>query len=253
MHRIRLTAAVALSATVALGGLAVAAPARAAGGLSISPSLIERTATPGSIGSLRVTNDSGKAMNVSVTARPWVQARTGVSKPDERRKLSQIRLTGASFKLAAGASRSVPASLLKKPSGGSLYGTLSVIGTPEGAKPKNGVVARYRLLGALRLNAPSASQRFKASVGTPRYRGGATLLPVRNTGNTVAPITGTATVKGPSGTRRASFTPVRVLPGATVDLRLPQGKLAKGKYKVTFKLTQAGRQLASTSRSFRVK
>lgn len=249
MHCTRLASALAL-ATVAVG--AAAAPARAAD-LSISPALIERTATPGALGAVRVTNGSSKTIDIAVRARPWIQSRAGASRPDDSRQLRQIRITGSTFKLAPGASRSVPLALVSRPTSGSLYGAVSVLGTPEGAKPKNGVTTRYRLLAALRLNPPAASQRFKVSVGSARYRAGVTLLTVRNRGNTVEPITGSATVTGPTGTRRATFTATRVLPNAAVDLRLPQGKLAKGKYTVAVKLTQAGHAVGSLKRTITVK
>ncbi|MFT4036282.1 MAG: hypothetical protein QM679_11980 [Patulibacter sp.] len=245
---------IATLAGTAMALLCAAVPSTAAaGGLAISPATIEREAKPGSIGSVRVTNGASKTLRITVSARPWIQSRNGAVRPNDTRRLSQIKLGVTAFTLAPGQVRSVPASLLSRPSSGSLYGTISVIGTVVGASSSNGVTARYRLLAGLRLNPSTARRSLRAVVGSARYSGGTTRIGVRNAGNTVEPISGSATVSGPSGTRRVSITAQRIVPGATVDLRLPHGRLQAGRYTIALRLDQGGRRVATVTRSVRVR
>jgi hypothetical protein len=250
MKRIRITA---VAAVLIASGATAAASTTAAGGLSIAPALIEHEAQPGSVGELRVANGSTKALAVTVRARPWIQERGGAVAPDGRRTLVQVRLSAMTFTLAPGEARSVSATLLSAPASGSLYGTIDVIGTPQGARPRNGVLARYRLLGGLRLNPAAAQRRLRVRVGAPRADGKGVVIPVRNTGNTVEPLTGSAQIVGATGTLRATIASQRILPGGLVDVRVRRGRLQAGRYTAAVVLRQGGRQVAKVTRAFRVR
>jgi hypothetical protein len=76
---------------------------------------------------------------------------------------------------------------------------------------------------------------------------------VRNTGNTVEPLTGSASIAEATGTLRATIAAQRILPGGLVDLRLRRGRLQPGRYNATVTLRQGGRQVARVTRAFRVR
>jgi hypothetical protein len=247
MKRIRVTAVAAVM--IASGATAVASTT-AAGGLSIAPAFLEHEAQPGSVGEIRVANGSAKALAVAVRARPWIQERGGAVAPDGRRTLPQVRLGATTFTLAPGEARSVSATLLSRPGSGSLYGAIDVIGTPQGARPRNGILARYRLLGGLRLNPAAAQRRLRVRVGVPRADAKGVVVPVRNIGNTVEPLTGSTRIVGATGTLRATIGAQRILPGGLVDVRVRRGRLQGGRYTAAVTLRQGGRQVAKVTRTF---
>ncbi len=248
MQHIRTTAIVAVLITC---GATAAASTNAAGGLSIAPAFLEHEARQGPVGEIRVANGSAKALTVTVRARPWIQERGGGVRPDGRRTLAQVRLGATTFTLAPGEARKVSATLPARPGSGSLYGAIDVIGTPQGARPRNGILARYRLLGGLRLNPAAAQRRLRVRVGAPRGDRGGVVVPVRNTGNTVEPLTGSARIVGATGTLRATIAAQRILPGGLVEVRLRRGRLQAGRYTAAVTLRQGGRQVAKVTRSFR--
>jgi hypothetical protein len=246
-------AVAATCASAAAAAVAVASTATtAAGGLSISPAVIEHQATPGSVGQIRVNNATNRTMSVRVRVRPWIQARSGAVETNPRKTLSQVRLGTTSFSLAPGSARTVTATLLKRPSGGSLYGAIEVIGTPKGGAT-NGIRARYRLLGSLRLNPATAQRRFRVRVGAAAATGSGVTVAVRNAGNTVEPISGAARITSASGTLRSELAGTRILPGAVVDLQLHKGRLRAGSYTAAVTLRQGGRTIATVMRTFRVR
>lgn len=252
MTRTRITA-LAATAAIACGAAAIAAASTtAAGGLSISPAIVEHQATPGAVGQLRVNNATNRTISVRVRARPWVQARSGAVETNNNKTLPQLRLGATSFTLAPGTARTVTATLLERPSGGSLYGAVEVIGTPQGGTV-NGVRTRYRLLGSLRLNPSSAQRRLRLRVGTAAADGSGALVAVRNTGNTVEPITGSARITSAAGTLRSSIADQRILPNAVVNLRIHKGRLRAGTYTAAITLRQGGRTIAAVKRSLRVR
>lgn len=124
-----------------------------AGGLSVSPAIVEHTAQRGIVGAITVANTTSTAFKVSVSVRPWIQSSTGAVAPNPRRTLSGVRPSKSSLTLAAGARQVVSLSLLGVPTGGSLYGSIQVVGTPRKATARNGVSVAYRLIGTLRLDA----------------------------------------------------------------------------------------------------
>jgi hypothetical protein len=164
-----------------------------------------------------------------------------------------VRLSASAFTLAPGAARAVSATLLSRPASGSLYGAIDVIGTPRGARPRKGILARYRLLGGLRLTPTVAQRRLRVRVGAPRADGKGVVIPVRNTGNTVEPLTGSARIIGATGTLRATIAAQRILPGALVDVRVRRGRLQAGRYTAAVTLRQGGRPVAMVTRTFRVR
>jgi hypothetical protein len=250
-----------LPLAIAAAGLAAFAlpQAIAAGGLSISPALVEHLAQPGVVGSIEVKNTTSVPLAIKVAARPWRQARSGAVAPDRRKTLArQVRVSIGSFTLAPGARRSVAFTLLSAPSAGSLYGSMEVIGTPPKPKKRAGIIAAYRLVGSLRLNPSAARRKLGLRLGAARVAGkgakGAIKVALRNAGNTVDPVRGTARVTGSRGSRTISIADKRIVPGATVDLPLGAVKgLPKGSYRVRVSLFQAGKPVLSTTRRFRIR
>lgn len=236
----------------ALGHKAVAggAAAQTEGGLSVMPALIEHNASPGALATLTVANRSKAPLAVTVTPRPWVQSAAGKVSPNRRATLPGVSVSQSTFTLAPGAEKVVSATLDSAPSAGYLYGAMEVVGVPTDLAKRKGVVLGYRLVGALRVvpNAPKNS----LTASNAKASGKAAVIPVKNTGNTLDPVTGSVRVKGASGTKNLTIAPVRILPGKTVNL--PAGtKLAKGSYTATATLTQRGKRVLSTTKKFRVK
>jgi hypothetical protein len=243
----------AIAALAALCTLAVTATATAidAGGISLTPAILERDAQPGPLGTIRVANDSSRAVAITVHVRPWIQARDGTVTPDGRQRLSHVRLSATAFTLAPGAARTISATLSARPGRRSIYGAIEVTGTPKGPRPSNGIRTRYRLLGALRLNPPAVQRKLRVAVGTARTDRKGVVLAVRNTGNTAQPVIGSARISGPAGTVRTTLPSQRILPGATVNVRLRRGRLQPGRYTATIALRQGGRHVATVTRRFR--
>lgn len=252
-----------LITTLLAGGLLAAglpATAGAAGGLSMSPPILEKQAATGSMGAVTITNSSSQPMRVTVTSRPWVQSRSGAVTPNRRRNLlREIRPSALSFSLAAGAKRAVDVRVLRVAGGGSRYASLEVIGRPPAKKQKeSGIRAVYRLIGSLRLNPSPQRRRLRLQAGGVRRVGSgsrrAIVAAVRNAGNTIDPVTGTARITGPGGTRNVSIPARRILPGALVDVSLGSARgLRAGTYRARVSLFQAGRPVTTATRTFRIR
>jgi hypothetical protein len=236
----------------ALGHKAVAgeAAAQTEGGLSVMPALIEHNASPGALATLKVANRSAAPLAVTVTPRPWVQSANGKVSPNRRATLPGVSVSQSTFTLAPGAERDVSATLNSVPTAGYLYGAMEVVGVPTDAATRKGVVLGYRLVGALRVvpNAPKSS----LTAGNPKASGSTAVIPVKNGGNTLDPVTGSIRVKGATGTKNLTIAAVRILPGKTVNL--PAGtKLSKGSYTATVTLNQRGKKALSATKKFKVK
>ena len=245
----------AASALALLAQLPVAgATAVADGALSVTPAVIERIAVRGDTASLAVVNGTGKTLRITVTPRPWTQARSGAVAPDRRRTLlSRIGVSARSFTLAPGSRRSVAMNIKSLPASGSLYGSIETIGLPTGPARRNGITAAYRLISTLRLNPPSARRHLAVRASAVRVSGSAIVLPVKNTGNTVSPISGDVRIKGASGTHSSTIAAHPILPGATVDLALGSTRgIPAGSYTVTVALKQDGRSVGRVTRRLRV-
>jgi hypothetical protein len=180
-----------------------------------------------------------------------VQSTSGAVSVDRRRTLPGIDIAGPDFALAAGAEKTVTVTAR---SGAVTYGGLEVVGLPAGAADRQGVVAGYRIVSSLRLNPATPVLSLKA--GTAKVTGSgsrrAVVLPVRNAGNTIQPVTGSVRLKGALGTRQRALESVRVLPGKTVNVLLSSvGSLQPGSYTATVKLTQGG-QSSTVTRKLRI-
>jgi hypothetical protein len=236
----------------ALGHKAVAggAAAQAAGGLSVMPAIIEHGPQAGALATLTVANRSAAPLAVTVTPRPWTQSASGKVSPNRRATLPGVSVSQSKFTLAPGAEQQVNATLSSAPSAGYLYGAVEVVGVPTDAAKRKGVVLGYRLVGALRIR-PTAA-KYGLSASNAKAVKGTAVIPVKNTGNTLDPVSGTVSVKGARGTKNLAIAAVRVLPGKTINV--PAGsKLAKGSYRAKVTLNQRGKRVLGVTKKFSVK
>jgi len=244
--------ALAAGGTALLAHAAPAGSKAAAGGLSLSPTLIEMTAKPGAGGTVTVANHSAHTLAVTVAARPWRQSRSGATVPNRRKTLAGVTLSATSFSLKPKAQRNLAVGL---PSSGELYGALEVIGLPPDADSQKGIVTGYRLIGSLRLDPVNAVLQLSAGKVTTSGHGAAQelALPVTNRGNSLTPVSGDVDLKGPLGTTSTHIGAVRILPGKTVDVSLGRTKrLVAGLYKARVELDQ-GDLVAKVTRNVRIK
>jgi hypothetical protein len=225
-----------------LGVLGVASTASAAGGLSVSPSLLEHRARVGTVGSLTLNNTTNESLKVSVTVRPWLQQLNGSVFSDPRSTFTRyVRATRTSFTMRAGARVPVTFRMLRRTSSGSLYGNVDILGKPVHTKNRKGIIPQYRLISSLRLHPSRRSVKLRT--GAAQIRSGGFILPVRNLGNTIEPVTGSYRLSGPSS-RSGSIAGVRVIPGKLVGLNLGSTRgMKRGRYTVTATVVQAGKRV----------
>jgi hypothetical protein len=248
----------ALVTVVAAGLLAGCPLALAAGGLSITPEIVEHVAQPGPIGSLTVSNTTAGPLAITVTPRPWLQAPGGAITPNPKKSLAnQVIVSGHSFTLAPGDHRSLTLILAGMPIGGSLYGAIEVIGQPPAPAKTTGVVLGYRLVGSLRIDATAAQRRLRLKLASPRLIGSAArrqlVQALTNAGNTIDPVSGSARITGVHRTRTLKLAARAIVPGATVDLPLGATKgLPRGSYRVRVSLQQAGKTVLTATRSIHI-
>ena len=236
------------SVAIASAAGAPARPAAAAGGLSITPALIEHTAAVGAGDKVTITNRSKEKLDITVATRPWHQARDGAVSAKRSSKLTGFAVSDTSFTLAPGAKQvvSVTATTAKE-----RYGALEVVGLPQDADTRKGLVVGYRLIASLRMDPAQPVFLFKPS--SVKLSGKTLVLPVTSRGNTVQPVSGDVSFKGALGTRSATIHSMRVLPGHTVELPLIAAKkLPAGAYKAKIVLKQ-GNQRGTVTRNVRVK
>jgi hypothetical protein len=226
------------------GVLGGAATAHAAGGLSVTPAVLEHRASVGNVGSLTLNNTTNESLRVTVRVRPWLQQLNGNVFTDPRSTFSRyVRATRQSFTIGAGAKVPVNFRMLRRTSSGSLYGNVDILGKPVNTKGRKGIIPQYRLISSLRLHPARRSVRLRT--GAAQIRGGSFLLPVRNLGNTIEPVGGTYTLRGP-GSRSGSIAALRVIPGKLVGLGLGSTRgMKKGRYTITASLVQAGRRISA--------
>ena len=229
------------------------AVAAAAGGLSMTPAILEQTARRGVSDTVELVNSSDRKLNVRIAARPWRQSRSGTVAADRRRSLSRfVRVSATSFALNPGARRTITVTLARVPSRDSLYGSLEVIGRPT--RPRKGVNVAYRLIGSLRFNPPRSDRKLRLRVGKAHVSGRSLTLQVRNGGNTIDPVGGDVVIRGPRGGRSSGISAVRILPGKRVSLPLASLRgLRAGRYTASVTLKQRGRNRLSVSRHFRIR
>ena len=250
----RLVAAVGVVAVATAGAVIARADeqsartAQSSGGLRVSPAKIERQAAPGVASPVKVTNNSREALTISVNARPWTQSSSGLASPNRRRTLSGVTISEKEFTLAPGAEKDLT---VTQTAGTSMYGALEVVGLPRNASTRKGIVTGYRIVGALRFN--PAVRTYNVSAGAAKVSKGFIVLPVRNTGNTVEPVSGSVRVSGPLGTRQGSVKATRILPGKRVSVPLVSTKgLTAGTYRASVTLRQGDKRF-TVSKQIRVR
>jgi hypothetical protein len=242
-------AAVASGAVIARADDAKPRASAAEGGLKAGPVMIERTAAAGAISPpLTISNNSSKRVDVTVAARPWVQSSSGAVTLNRRKTLSGIDLSETSFTLAPRASKDV---IVTVGTAASMYGGIEIVGIPEGTEDKDGVVLGYRLISSLRLN--PATPVLSLVAGDPKVTGTgsdrAVVLPVKNAGNTVQPVSGSVRLKSALGTRQRDLDSLRILPGKRVNVLLSSASALKpGSYTATVRLTQGGKTTTLTKK-----
>jgi len=240
-----LAAAVAIPAHAGTAGPKAAA---AQGTVSVTPSIMETTARRAASTSAVVRNTTSRPLKFTVKARPWRQSKSGGVRAIRSRTLRGVGLSTKKFKLGAGKSRRVYATLGRVPSGGSLYGALEAVGKP---KRGSGVNVAYRLVASMRFN-PS-SKRYRLRAGTASSSGGALGLLVRNAGNTADAVGGSVRITGGGGARNGTATAVRILPGKLVRVKLASTRgLRRGTYSARITLTQGGKRRLTTTKRFTV-
>lgn len=236
--------AITLTLAAAAGGVATAATAghaaRATGGLSLSPVIVEQKTAAGPLAPFTVTNRSRTKLDVTVAARPWKQASNGKVEPDRARSLPGVSVAQPTFTLAPGQSEAVGVTVDAVPAAGALYGALEVVGLPPNGQKAKGVVLGYRLIGTLRLTPAVPVYKLDARA---KARGKTLVLDVTNRGNTVDPVSADVTLKGPRGTRSPSIRPARILPGRTV--RLLSTRVQRRDYRLIARLDQGGKRVVT--------
>jgi hypothetical protein len=249
------------------GAVSSAAPApgatrdaSGAGGLSMTPPMLQRSAKVNTAASVIVTNSTSQQMRVTLEPRPWAQALDGTVAPDPHRTLTRlVRPSPSVFTMAANSRRTIQLTLRRHPSEGSLYGGLDLTGVPRGARLPNGITPRYRLIGSLRLD--PVRRRSRVQAGTLKVTGRssrhAIVLPVRNLGNTIEPLTGRVVLTGRGATRANNLRAARIVPRRLVNLTLGtyRGLLrgqSAGRYTLRVTLTQGGRTVLRSTRTVRL-
>jgi hypothetical protein len=84
---------------------------------------------------------------------------------------------------------------------------------------------------------------------------GTLLLPVRNTGNTIVPIGGSALISGSGHSLRSSARAKTIVPGQTVNVPLAElpRSLPRGLYTVSVRLSQGGHGIGTVTRTIRLR
>jgi hypothetical protein len=223
------------------GMLGSAATAHAAGGLSITPAILEHRAKLGKVGSFTLSNTTNETLRVRVTVRPWIQRLDGKVFTNPRATLTRyVRATKRSFRMRGGTKRRVNLRMVRRASGGSLYGNIDILGKPTKTKGRKGIIPQYHLVSSLRLT--PKKRKIRIRTGPAKIRSRTVVLPLRNLGNTIDPIGGTFTISG-AGVRSGQIKPMNVVPRKLVTLPLIGTKgFAKGRYTVRATVTQAGRR-----------
>jgi len=229
------------------GMLGTAATAHAAGGLSVTPAVLEHTTKVGTVGSMTLNNTTSETLKVTVTVRPWRQQLNGTVIGDMRATLTRyVRATHRAFTIRAGQRRVITLKMYHRPKSGSLYGGVDIFGKPTNTKGRKGIIPQYRIISKLRLNPKRKTYRWRT--GAAQIRGGQVILPVRNLGNSIDPIGGSYTISGPSG-RSGRVAPIAAIPGKLIALNLGATRgMKRGRYTIAANVTQGNRSaVARTS------
>ena len=233
---------IAVPMVVACAGVFGAAEAaHAAGGLSVTPAILEHRAALGNVGSLTLNNTTNETLRVTVNVRPWRQELNGKVLTDPRATFNRyVRATRRSFTLRGGAKVPVTFRMVRRTGSGSLYGNVDILGKPTRTKGRKGIIPQYRLISSLRLHPRSKTIKLRTGAGQVRNR--TFVLPVRNIGNTIDPVSGTYRLSGPAS-RSGAIKSVSVVPGKLVALGLTSTSgFKKGRYTITASLSQGGKR-----------
>jgi hypothetical protein len=220
----------------------------AAGGIGVTPSILEHVAKKGNVGSVTISNTTKDFLVITVHVRPWLQGANGIVAADMHHTLSTyVKADTTTFNLAPGSRKPISMILRKVPSSGSLYGSIAVFGKQQHAQNKNGIIPQYQLNSSLRLD--PTRKHYTLLVGNALVSNHALLVATRSTGNTVDPITGTTTING----KNSTVSQTRIVPGHTVNVRLAAlTGLKAGVYSAKITLKQGTRSFTAT-KSFRIK
>ena len=237
----RRLAAPVVVAVVGVLGAAGTAHAQS-GGLSVTPASLENRAKLGTVGSLTLNNTTKESLRVTVTVRPWRQQLNGTVLSDPRSNLTRyVRATTRSFVIGAGAKKPIRFRMVRRLS--SLYASVDILGKPTNTKGRKGIIPQYKIVSSMRLNPARKSYRLKT--GAAQVRGGSLILPVRNLGNSIDPVSGTYTLSG-AGSRNGTIAGVKVIPGKLVGLSLGAVRgLKKGRYTVSASLVQGSKRVTA--------
>jgi hypothetical protein len=228
----------------------------AQGGVQVSPQILETTARRGASGSVTISNTTNRKLRMTVRDRPWRQSRNGAVAANRSSSLGGVSVSATSFTLEPGAQRSVSVRLSRVPSRRSQFGALDVIGKPT--RRRRGINVTYNLISSLRFHPTAGARRYRLRAGKVRVTGRgskrALVLQVRNRGNTIEPVGGSFDVSGSGGGRSGGISPMRILPGKLVNVRLASvGGLRAGRYNVSATLSQGNRNIISVTRSVRIR
>jgi hypothetical protein len=227
-------AVVAAGAVIAQADGTKAGAAALPGGLVVQNGLIEKAAATGAAQTVTIENRSDGALTVAVTPRPWIQSSSGVVSPNRRSTLRDVGVSENAFTLKSGETKNVVVTLK---TGTPQYGALEVVGLPADIAKRKGIVAGYRIVGALRYKAATSTYALK--VGSAKIKADMLTLSLKSSGNTADAVTGSVRLKGPLGTRQTSIKATRLLPGKTIALPVISTKsLTKGSYTATVSLKQ---------------
>jgi len=241
------TRRLAVPVVVACAGvLGTATTAHAAGGLTITPAVLEKTVKVGTVGSMTLGNTTNESLRVTVTVRPWRQELAGNVIPDYRATLTRyVRATHRTFTLRAGQRRAIKLKMYHRPRGGSLYAGVDIFGKPTHTKGRKGIIPQYRIVPKIRLNPTRKTYRWRT--GAVQLRGGQVILPIRNLGNSIDPFSGTYSISGPSG-RSGRMNTIAAIPGKLIALNLGATRgMRKGRYTVAATVTEGNRRAVARS------
>jgi hypothetical protein len=232
----RVAAGMAVACVGALGS-ATAANAQS-GGLSVTPASLENKAKRGTVGRLTLSNTTKETLKVTVNTRPWRQELNGTVVADSRSTLNRyVRATKRTFTIKAGAKRVITFKMVRRKS--SMYAAVDMLGKPTKTKGRKGIIPNYRLISKLRLNPSKKSYRFRT--GAAQVRRGTIILPVRNLGNSIDPISGNFRITGPTP-KSGNMAGIAAIPGKLIGLNLGSTKgMKKGRYTVNATVKQGSR------------
>ena len=231
------------------------AQAAQSGGVSVTPSSVERTAKRGTVGSVTVKNTTRNTLRVTVTVRPWTQNRsTAIVSLNKRATLAPyVRASPTTFDLKPG-SRKVKLVMRRMTAAGSLYAGIQVFAKQKRPKANsNNIIPQWDLVGRLRLHPKTKrpNLRIGATDVVGRGNGRSLILAVRNIGNTLDPVGGTVRITGPTG-RNANIPQVGIVPGQVVYLKGGGfSGMKAGNYTATWTVTHGGKRF-TVKRTFRL-